>query len=58
MFRCSGFYALFVPFFYIESFGNLQGIDPSLKKYLLVIMNSLGIPARILSGLLADKLGS
>ncbi|KAK7675853.1 hypothetical protein QCA50_021210, partial [Cerrena zonata] len=30
-----GFYALFVPFFYIESFGNLQGIDPSLKKYLL-----------------------
>lgn len=53
-----GFYALFIPFFYIESYGLFQDVDPTLAKYLLVIMNGLGIPARILPGLLADKAGS
>ncbi|KAI0070665.1 MFS general substrate transporter [Panus rudis PR-1116 ss-1] len=52
-----GFYALFIPYYYIGVYGNFEGVDPGLSKYLISILNGMGIPARILPGLLADRFG-
>jgi hypothetical protein len=51
------FYALFIPHFYIEVFANFQGIAPEISKYQLAILNAFGIPARIIPGLVADRVG-
>ncbi|EPQ53733.1 MFS transporter, partial [Gloeophyllum trabeum ATCC 11539] len=51
------FYALFIPFFYIQVYGTYEGVSPSLAKYLLPIMNAASFPSRVLPGLVADKFG-
>ncbi|KAI0798141.1 major facilitator superfamily domain-containing protein [Abortiporus biennis] len=52
------FYALFIPFFYIQEYAEFEGVSPKTAKYLLSITNALGIPSRILPGIIADKFGS
>jgi hypothetical protein len=52
------FYALFIPYFYIESFAEYQGLPLSISKYQLSILNAFGVPARIIPGILADRFGS
>ena len=51
------FYALFIPYFYIEQYALFEGVSPRLAQYLLAMINATGIPARILPGLFADKVG-
>ncbi|KDQ53742.1 hypothetical protein JAAARDRAFT_136735 [Jaapia argillacea MUCL 33604] len=51
------FYALFIPYFYIEIYADYQGVPANLSNYMLVLLNAMGIPARILPGLLADRFG-
>lgn len=51
------FYALFIPFFYIEGSARSLGMDPTLASYMLPIINATGIPSRLFIGLIADKTG-
>lgn len=51
------FYGLFIPYFNIKQYAIIRGMDPNLASYLLPIINALGIPARVLSGYVADKVG-
>ncbi|KAI5124992.1 hypothetical protein M0805_007417 [Coniferiporia weirii] len=52
------FYGLFIPYFYIQLYASLHGVDPQLSAYLLAIINALGVPARIIPGILADRFGA
>ena len=51
------FYALFIPFFYIQEYAEFNGISNSTSPYLLAIINGCGIPARIIPGILGDRFG-
>ncbi|KAF8510787.1 monocarboxylate permease [Gautieria morchelliformis] len=51
------FYALFIPYFYIEESAEFNGVPISLSPYLLAIINGCGIPARIIPGILGDRFG-
>ncbi|GBE83587.1 major facilitator superfamily domain-containing protein [Sparassis latifolia] len=51
------FYALFIPYFYIEIYADMQGVPHNLAIYLLPIINATGIPSRIIPGILADRFG-
>jgi len=51
------FYAVFIPFFYIEEYAQFRGVSPNISPYLLAIINGCGIPARIIPGLLGDRFG-
>lgn len=51
------FYALFIPYFYVQQYALFENVSPNLAKYLLPIINAMGIPARILPGLFADRVG-
>ncbi|KZT18941.1 MFS general substrate transporter, partial [Neolentinus lepideus HHB14362 ss-1] len=51
------FYALFIPFFYIQVYGTYEGVSTRLAKYLLPIMNAASFPSRVLPGLVADRFG-
>ncbi|PLB49677.1 MFS general substrate transporter [Aspergillus steynii IBT 23096] len=49
------FWGLYVAFFYISSFARTLGATQSVSISLLLIMNGVGVPARVLPNLLADK---
>lgn len=51
------FYAIFIPYFYIKQYAILRGMAPNLASYLLPILNGMGIPSRIVPGLLAPRFG-
>ncbi|KAL0953928.1 hypothetical protein HGRIS_005093 [Hohenbuehelia grisea] len=51
------FYALFIPYFYIEDYAKYYDVSPVVTRYLLAILNACGVPARIIPGIAADKLG-
>ena len=51
------FYALFIPYFYIEEYAEFNGVTTSISPYLLAILNGCGIPARIIPGFLGDRFG-
>ncbi|KAF8575182.1 MFS general substrate transporter [Ramaria rubella] len=51
------FYALFIPYFYIEEYARFSGVPLSVSPYLLAIINGCGIPARIIPGFLGDRFG-
>lgn len=51
------FYAYFIPFFYIQLYGNQNGVDSEISNNLLVIMNALGVVSRVVPGYLADRFG-
>ena len=42
------FYALFVPYFYIQIYANFRGVSPNMSNYLLTILNAMNIPSRVL----------
>ncbi|KAI0767273.1 monocarboxylate permease [Fomes fomentarius] len=52
------FYAYFIPYFYIQVYANVRGVDPRIANYVLAIMNAMTVPSRILPGFLADRYGS
>lgn len=61
-FFCGGmfftFWALFFAYFYISSFGrDIIKLDRSTSLNVLLVLNAVGVPARILCNLTADKLG-
>ncbi|CAO1635491.1 unnamed protein product [Sympodiomycopsis kandeliae] len=51
------FYALFIPYFYIESSAIFVGMDKNLATYMLSIINATGIPSRLFIGFIADRTG-
>ncbi|KAL5381797.1 hypothetical protein DPSP01_006980 [Paraphaeosphaeria sporulosa] len=61
LFCCGMFlvlWAVFFAYFYISSFGrDILHVDPSTSLNLLLVLNAIGVPARILCNLIADKLG-
>ncbi|KAJ4286741.1 hypothetical protein N0V90_012993 [Kalmusia sp. IMI 367209] len=51
-------WALFFAYFYINSFGrDIIRVDSSTSLNLLLTLNAIGVPARILCNLAADKFG-
>ncbi|GAA5874461.1 hypothetical protein JCM8547_007368 [Rhodosporidiobolus lusitaniae] len=62
-FVCGGVFCIytccFIPLFYIVSFAkHYNGSDSVLSQYSLSIINAVAFLSRILSGLLADRLGT
>ncbi|EJF60629.1 monocarboxylate permease [Dichomitus squalens LYAD-421 SS1] len=51
------FYALFIPYFYIQIYASFRGVSPNISNYLLAILNAMNVPSRILPGMLADRFG-
>ncbi|KAL4964004.1 major facilitator superfamily domain-containing protein [Aspergillus stella-maris] len=50
------FWGLYIAFFYVGSFGtDIVGVSQSTSTSMLLIMNGVGYPARILPNLLADR---
>ena len=47
--------SVYVPFFFIESYGFRLGIDASTSFYLLSIMNAASLFGRLVPNWLADK---
>ena len=52
------FYGFFIPYFYIQIYGDFRDIDPGVANYLLAIMNAMTVPSRIVPGFLADRYGT
>ena len=52
------FYALFIPYVYIQIYANFRGVSPNISNYLLAILNAMNVPSRVLPGLLADRYGA
>ncbi|KAH9840918.1 major facilitator superfamily domain-containing protein [Rhodofomes roseus] len=50
-------WGLFFPFFYLQLFAILHGIDSNIAFYTLAIMNGAAIPGRIVPNYFADRLG-
>ncbi|KAG9217882.1 hypothetical protein CCMSSC00406_0005252 [Pleurotus cornucopiae] len=50
-------WGIFFPYFYVQLFAVLHGVDPSIAFYSLAIMNAAGLPGRVLPGILADRFG-
>ncbi|KAF1964319.1 MFS general substrate transporter [Bimuria novae-zelandiae CBS 107.79] len=61
LFCCGMFlvlWAVFFAYFYISSFArDIIGVDPSTSLNLLLVLNAIGVPARVLCNLVADKMG-
>lgn len=51
------FLVIFIPFFFINTYGYAHGVQPEISGYLVTIINAFTIPARIIPGLLADYFG-
>ncbi|KAK1689598.1 major facilitator superfamily domain-containing protein [Colletotrichum godetiae] len=54
---CLMFVGMFIPFFYLPTFGIDHGLSPSLASYLVAVINGASIPGRIIPGVLGDKFG-
>ncbi|KAI1792396.1 monocarboxylate permease [Ganoderma leucocontextum] len=52
------FYSFFIPYFYIQIYGDFRGIDPGIANYLLAVLNAMNVPSRILPGFIADRYGT
>ncbi|PCH37538.1 MFS general substrate transporter [Wolfiporia cocos MD-104 SS10] len=51
------FYAIFIPYFYIQIYATFRGVPNDYAIYLLPIINAFGLPSRIFPGLMADRWG-
>ena len=51
------FLAMFIPFYYLPSYGLAHGMSLNMSNNLLAILNAGSFVGRIVSGILADKLG-
>ncbi|KAK5655127.1 hypothetical protein OQA88_6026 [Cercophora sp. LCS_1] len=52
------FMGMFVPLFYLPTYGIFRGMDPTQAFYLVAIFNASSIPGRIIPGILGDKFGA
>ncbi|KAK0489286.1 major facilitator superfamily domain-containing protein [Armillaria novae-zelandiae] len=52
-----GFWGLFIPFFYLQVFAELHGVDPSFLTWTLPVLNAGSLFGRFIPNLLADKYG-
>ncbi|KAL0945864.1 hypothetical protein HGRIS_012148 [Hohenbuehelia grisea] len=50
-------WGLFFPFFYLQLYAVLHGIDTKLAFYTITIMNAASLPGRVLPSMLADRFG-
>ncbi|KAF7419342.1 hypothetical protein PC9H_001929 [Pleurotus ostreatus] len=50
-------WGIFFPYFYLQLFAVLHGVDANVAFYSLAIMNAAAIPGRIIPGILADYYG-
>ena len=50
-------FGLYVPYYYIESYVEVAGFSPTLKSYLLPMINGVSFFGRVLGGYAADRLG-
>ena len=61
LFCCGMFlvlWAVFFAYFYISSFArDIIGVDSSTSLNLILVLNAIGVPARILCNLAADRMG-
>lgn len=51
------FVGMFIPLFYLPTFGIAHGMDTNLASYLVAIINGASVPGRIIPGILGDKFG-
>ncbi|GME46618.1 MFS transporter [Neofusicoccum parvum] len=52
-----GLWAVYFAYFYISVFGRtIIGVSPSTSLTLLLVMNAVGVPGRIVCGIVADRL--
>lgn len=52
------FFGMFVPLFYLPSFGVQEaGLDEATSLYLVAAINGASLPGRIIPGILGDKFG-
>lgn len=51
------FLGMFIPFYYLPSYGLAHGMSLDMSNNLLAILNAGSFAGRIISGILADKLG-
>ncbi|KAL8997005.1 MAG: hypothetical protein Q9188_006429 [Gyalolechia gomerana] len=51
------FWGMFIPFYYLPSYGLAHGMSLYMANNLLAILNAGSFVGRIVSGILADKLG-
>ncbi|THU98498.1 MFS general substrate transporter [Dendrothele bispora CBS 962.96] len=50
-------WGVFFPYFYLQLFSILHGVDPNISFYTLAIMNASSMPGRIIPNGLADRYG-
>ncbi|KAF8990292.1 MFS general substrate transporter [Cyathus striatus] len=48
---------LYFPYFYLQLFSIVKGIEPNIAFYTLAILNAASFPGRIVPNLFADRLG-
>ncbi len=53
-----GFWTLYTPFYFIESFSKFHHLDANLINYLLAIINATSTFGRIIPNYLADSIGA
>lgn len=51
------FWGIFVPFFYLQLYSSLHGIDPNITKYSITIMNAASVFGRTVPNFVADYFG-
>ncbi|KAI0057020.1 MFS general substrate transporter [Artomyces pyxidatus] len=51
-------WGLYFPYFYLQLYAILLGMDPNVAFYMLAILNGSSIPGRVLPPLLTNKLGA
>lgn len=51
------FWGMFIPFYYLPTYGLAHGMSPYMANNLLATLNAGSFVGRIVSGVLADKLG-
>ncbi|KAK2027148.1 riboflavin transporter MCH5 [Colletotrichum zoysiae] len=54
---CLMFVGMFIPLFYLSTFGIDHGMSPALASYLVAVINGASIFGRIIPGILGDKFG-
>ncbi|KAK2053119.1 riboflavin transporter MCH5 [Colletotrichum caudatum] len=54
---CLMFVGMFIPLFYLSTFGIDHGMTPALASYLVAVINGASIFGRIIPGVLGDKFG-
>ncbi|KAF4568235.1 hypothetical protein EYR36_010244 [Pleurotus pulmonarius] len=50
-------WGVYFPYFYLQLYAILHGVDPNVAFYTLAIMNAAGLPGRIIPAILADRFG-